>query len=84
MPMVVEPQSLESLSAEQLRGALLSMQRASNTCSCCCQMKRIGEDMAEKLEYVPGVLSVERHIRSARHGTSLLACSTQYTLTPRP
>jgi transposase len=26
-------------------------------------MKRIGEDVAEKLDYVPGVFSVERHIR---------------------
>jgi transposase len=33
------------------------------TCSCGCQMKRIGEDVAEKLDYVPGVFSVERHIR---------------------
>jgi transposase len=35
----------------------------STTCSCGCQMKRIGEDVAEKLDYVPGVFSVERHIR---------------------
>ena len=26
-------------------------------------MKRVGEDVAEKLDYVPGVFSVERHIR---------------------
>jgi transposase len=26
-------------------------------------MKRIGEDVAEKLDYVPGVFSVERHVR---------------------
>lgn len=159
MPMVVEPQSLENLSAEQLRGALLCMLQAaaskdqelaykqaiidklthenallkrmkfaaqserfspgqkslledeieadlaavateidalsraqtpaaeekkqakrlplpahlphreirhepeSTTCSCGCQMKRVGEDVAEKLDYVPGVFSVERHIR---------------------
>lgn len=35
----------------------------STTCRCGCQMKRIGEDVAEKLDYVPGVFSVERHIR---------------------
>ena len=38
----------------------------STTCStpgCGCQMKRIGEDVAEKLDYVPGVFTVERHIR---------------------
>ena len=33
------------------------------TCQCGCQLKRIGEDVAEKLDYVPGVFSVERHIR---------------------
>ena len=36
---------------------------ASTTCTCGCQMKRIGEDVSEKLDYVPGVFSVERHIR---------------------
>ncbi len=38
----------------------------STTCKtpgCGCQLKRIGEDVAEKLDYVPGVFSVERHIR---------------------
>ncbi len=35
----------------------------SSTCRCGCQMKRIGEDVAEKLDYVPGVFSVERHVR---------------------
>jgi len=32
-------------------------------CSCGCAMKRIGEDVSEKLDYTPGVLLVERHIR---------------------
>jgi len=36
---------------------------ASTTCSCGCQLRRIGEDVAEKLDYQPGVFSVERHIR---------------------
>jgi transposase len=35
----------------------------STTCSCGCQMKRIGEDVAEKLDYQPGVFAVERHVR---------------------
>jgi len=35
----------------------------STTCGCGCQMKRIGQDVAEKLDYVPGVFTVERHIR---------------------
>jgi transposase len=35
----------------------------STTCRCGCQLKRIGEDVAEKLDYAPGVFTVERHIR---------------------
>lgn len=35
----------------------------NTTCACGCQMKRIGEDVAEKLDYVPGVFTVERHVR---------------------
>jgi transposase len=35
----------------------------STTCGCGCAMKRIGQDVAEKLDYVPGVFTVERHIR---------------------
>ena len=32
-------------------------------CGCGCEMKRIGEDISEKLDYEPGKFSVERHIR---------------------
>lgn len=35
----------------------------STTCSCGCSLKRIGEEIAEKLDYTPGVFTVERHIR---------------------
>ena len=35
----------------------------STTCGCGCQLKRIGEDVSEKLDYTPGVFTVERHIR---------------------
>ena len=35
----------------------------STTCACGCALKRIGEDVAEKLDYVPGVFTVERHVR---------------------
>ena len=35
----------------------------TTTCRCGCQLKRIGEDVAEKLDYVPGVFTVERHVR---------------------
>ena len=35
----------------------------STSCACGCQLKRIGEDISEKLAYEPGVFTVERHIR---------------------
>jgi transposase len=35
----------------------------NTTCSCGCALKRIGEDVAEKLDYTPGVFTVERHVR---------------------
>jgi transposase len=36
---------------------------SSTICGCGCALKRIGEDVSEKLDFVPGVFSVERHIR---------------------
>ena len=36
---------------------------ASTTCTCGCVLTRIGEDISEKLDYLPGSFSVERHIR---------------------
>jgi transposase len=50
----------------------------STTCSCGSQMKRVGEDVAEKLDYVPGVFSVERDIRGK------WACAKCETLTQVP
>ena len=35
----------------------------NTVCGCGCQMTRIGEDVAEKLDYIPGTLQVERNIR---------------------
>ena len=51
---------------------------ASTTCPCGCQMKRIGVDVAEKLDYVPGVFTVERHIRGK------WACAQCETITQAP
>ncbi len=36
---------------------------ASTVCGCGCQLRRIGEDVAEKLDYTPGIFTVERHVR---------------------
>src|SRR5690625_3490919 len=50
----------------------------STTCPCGCQLERIGEDVAEKLDYIPGVAQVERHIRGK------WACRQCETLTQAP
>jgi transposase len=50
----------------------------STRCRCGCQLKRIGEDVSEKLDYTPGVATVERHIRGK------WACSDCKTLTQAP
>ena len=41
-------------------------------------MKRIGEDVSEKLDYTPGVLTVQRHVRGK------WACTECQTLTQAP
>lgn len=51
---------------------------ASTTCPCGCQLLRIGEDIAEKLDYTPGVFTVERHIRGK------WVCKACATLTQAP
>ena len=48
------------------------------TPGCGCTLKRIGEDVSEKLDYTPGVFTVERHIRGK------WACSKCQTLTQAP
>ena len=50
----------------------------STTCGCGCQLKRIGEDVSEKLDYTPGVMTVERHIRGK------WACTNCQTLIQAP
>lgn len=47
-------------------------------CGCGCAMKRIGEDVSEKLDYTPGVFHVERHIRGK------WACAKCQTLLQAP
>jgi chromosome segregation ATPase len=47
----------------------------STLCHCGCQLKRIGEDISEKLDYAPGLFTVERHIRGK------WACGQCQTLT---
>jgi transposase len=35
----------------------------STTCGCGAALQRVGEDVAEKLDYTPGVFTVQRHVR---------------------
>lgn len=51
---------------------------ASTQCACGCQLKRIGEDVSEKLDYAPGLFSVERHVRGK------WACTACQTITQAP
>ena len=48
------------------------------TPGCGCTLKRIGEDVSEKLDYTPGVFTVERHVRGK------WACSKCQSLTQAP
>jgi transposase len=50
----------------------------NTACRCGCALKRIGEDVSEKLDYVPGVFTVERHIRGK------WACASCQTVTQAP
>tara|TARA_R110002072_G_scaffold189948_2_gene347008 strand:- start:15894 stop:17432 length:1539 start_codon:yes stop_codon:yes gene_type:complete len=47
-------------------------------CQCGCQLKRIGEDVSEKLDYTPGEFTVERHVRGK------WVCEACETLTQAP
>lgn len=50
----------------------------STTCSCGCQLRHIGDDVSEKLDYLPGTFQVERHVRSK------WACDACETLVQQP
>jgi transposase len=57
---------------------LIHHEPESTQCRCGCQLKRIGEDVSEKLDYVPGEFTVECHIRGK------WACEQCETLTQAP
>ena len=50
----------------------------TTTCGCGCEMRRIGEDVSEKLDYTPGTFTVERHVRGK------WACANCQTLMQAP
>ena len=47
----------------QFPRTLIHHEPDNTQCACGCQLKRIGEDVSEKLDYTPGTFTVERHIR---------------------
>ena len=47
----------------QFPRTLIHHEPNNSHCQCGCALKRIGEDASEKLDYTPGVFTVERHIR---------------------
>ena len=47
----------------ELHRTLILHEPENTQCRCGCQLKRIGEDVSEKLDYVPGEFTVERHVR---------------------
>lgn len=50
----------------------------ATTCQCGCELERVREDISEKLDYMPGVFTVERHIRGK------WVCRQCETLTQEP
>lgn len=57
----------------QLPRTVIRHDPENTQCSCGCQRTRIGEDVSEKLDYTPGVFTVEQHIRGK---WSCPACET--------
>lgn len=53
---------------------------ADTNCDCGQAMQRIGEDVAEKLDYQPGVFTVERHVR----GKWVCRCCQKLVQAPVP
>lgn len=47
----------------QFPRTLIHHEPDNSHCQCGCALKRIGEDVSEKLDYTPGMFTVERHIR---------------------
>jgi transposase len=48
------------------------------TCTCGCALQRVGEDVRQKLDYAPGVFTVQNHVRGK------WACRDCRTLTQAP
>jgi len=64
-PVAAEPrqQPKRTTLPPQFPRTLVHHEPDNTQCACGCQLKRIGEDVSEKLDYTPGTFTVERHIR---------------------
>ena len=47
----------------QLPRTVIHHEPDNTQCACGCELQRIGEDVSEKLDYTPGVFTVEQHVR---------------------
>jgi len=47
----------------ELPRTVIAHEPDNTQCRCGCELKRIGEDVSEKLDYTPGAFTVERHVR---------------------
>jgi transposase len=47
----------------QFPRTLIHHEPNNTQCACGCQLQQIGEDVSEKLDYTPGVFTVEQHAR---------------------
>ncbi len=48
---------------QQFPRTVIHHEPENTECSFGCQLQRIGEDVSEKLDYTPGVFTVEQHVR---------------------
>jgi len=47
----------------ELPRSVIQHEPENTVCACGCQMQRIGEDISEKLDYIPGTFTVEQNVR---------------------
>ncbi len=62
----------------QFPRTVIRHERENTQCVCGCQLQRVGEDVSEKLDYTPGVFTVEQHVLGK------WACRECETLTQAP
>jgi hypothetical protein len=62
-PSQSRPQPKRKPLPAELPRTVITHEPEETVCSCGCQMSRIGEDVSEKLDYIPGTFTVERHVR---------------------